>query len=62
VDAFAGFAVMMAGLILALASRWFVMRKFSDERTMREKGWLPWLRWLCAVPEEEKRVPEAQPV
>jgi hypothetical protein len=62
VDAFAGFAVMMAGLILALASRWFVMRKFSDERTMREKGWLPWLRWLCAVPEEEERVPEAQPV
>jgi hypothetical protein len=61
VDAFAGFAVMMLGLIIALAGRWFVTRKFSDARAARDKGWLPWLRWLCAVPDEDEPVGEAQP-
>jgi hypothetical protein len=62
IDAFAGFGVMMLGMVIALACRWVVMRKFPHERTMREKGWMPWLRWLCAVPEDEdKRTTEAQP-
>jgi hypothetical protein len=46
--------------MIALAGRWFVMRKFSDGESMHDKGWVPWLRWLCAVPEEDRRVPEAQ--
>jgi hypothetical protein len=60
VDAFAGFAVMMVGLMIALAGRWFVMRKFSDGESTRDKRWVPWLRWLCAVPEEDRRASEAQ--
>jgi hypothetical protein len=61
VDAFAGFGVMMLGLLIALAGRWCVMREFSDRRLPGEKKWVGWLRWLCAVPDEtDKRAPEAQ--
>jgi TctA family transporter len=54
VDAFAGFAVMMVGLAIALAARWFAVRRFPSEKTMREKGWVAWLHWLCGVPDEPK--------
>jgi len=54
VDAFAGFAVMMAGLLIALAARWFAVRKFPTEKTMRHKGWVQWLHWLCGVSDQAK--------
>jgi len=54
VDAFAGFAVMMVGLAIALAARWFAVRRFPSEKSMRVQGWVPWLRWLCGVSGETK--------
>jgi hypothetical protein len=62
IDAFAGFGVMMLGLMIALAGRWFVMQRFSEEEGTNGKRWVNWLRWLCAVPppEDTKRVSEAR--
>jgi hypothetical protein len=54
VDAFAGFAVMMVGLTIALAARWFAVRRFPSEKSMRVQGWVPWLQWLCGVSGETK--------
>jgi len=63
VDAFAGFGVMMIGLIIALTARWLVMRIYSpDSQTARDKGWVPWLYWLCGVADREQahQVPQKQ--
>jgi hypothetical protein len=54
-DAFAGFGVMMIGLIIALTGRWGIQRIYSpDSRAAREKGWVPWLYWLCGVADREQ--------
>ena len=63
VDAFAGFGVMMLGLIIALTARWVVMRLYSpDSKVAKEKGWVPWLYWLCGVADREQahQTPEKQ--
>jgi len=55
IDAFAGFGVMMLGLIIALTGRWVVLRIYSpDSKAAREKGWVPWLYWLCGVADREQ--------
>jgi hypothetical protein len=62
-DAFAGFGVMMMGLMIALTGRWVVMRLYSpDSKAAREKGWVPWLHWLCGVADREQahQVPQKQ--
>src|SRR5574341_585522 len=58
-DAFAGSAVMLLGLGIAVAGRYLVMRSFSrlpDE--VRTRGWRAWLAWLCGVPDND---PPRQP-
>lgn len=63
VDAFAGFAVMMLGLIIAFSARWVVIRLYSpDSKIAKEKGWVPWLYWLCGVADREQahQAPEKQ--
>ena len=50
IDAFAGAAVMLAGLGIALAGRWLAMRIVSPEsKEARENGWVSWMYWLCGV-------------
>ncbi len=63
VDAIAGFGVMLLGLGIALLGRWLVLRLYSPgSKTAREKGWLPWLYWLCGVAETEQQRSEKQAV
>ena len=62
-DGFAGFGVMMLGLLIAVAGRWVVLRIYSpNSKAAREKGWVPWLYWLCGVADREQahQVPERQ--
>ncbi len=50
IDAFAGTAVMLVGLGVALAGRWLAMRIVSPaSKEAREKGWVSWMYWLCGV-------------
>lgn len=53
IDALAGFIVMMAGLGIAIGGKMLAMRIVSpDSKAAREKGWVPWMYWLCGVPHE----------
>jgi hypothetical protein len=59
IDAFAGIAVMLVGLGIALGGRWLATRIVSPEsKDAREKGWVTWMYWLCGVayePRESRR-------
>jgi PAP2 superfamily len=55
VDAFAGLGVMLLGLTIAVTGRWVVLRILSpNSRIAREKGWVPWIYWLCGVADREQ--------
>ena len=50
IDAFAGFVVMMIGLGIAVGGKMLATRIVSpDSKAAREKGWVPWMYWLCGV-------------
>lgn len=52
IDVAAGVIVMLIGLGIAVAGRYFVQRIISpDSKVAREKGWVSWLYWLCGVPD-----------
>jgi hypothetical protein len=54
IDAFAGTAVMLLGLAIAVAGRTLVMREFSRlPLEARTRGWRAWLAWLCGVPDNQ---------
>ena len=54
IDAFAGFGVMMLGLMIAVAGRTAVSRALARlPEDARRRGWRDWLAWLCCVPETE---------
>lgn len=54
IDAFAGTAVMLLGLAIALAGRHLVIHSFTRlPEESRRRGWRAWLAWLCGVPETE---------
>jgi len=62
-DGVAGLGVMLLGLFIAMAGRWFVVRTISaDSREARQKGWVSWVYWLCGVPEpgDEAHTPHGQ--
>jgi hypothetical protein len=53
VDIIGGIAVMLVGLGIAVGGRYLVRRIVSpDSKTAREKGWVPWLYWLCGVADQ----------
>jgi len=53
IDALAGFVVMMIGLGIAVGAKMLATRIVSpDSKEAREKGWVPWMYWLCGVPYE----------
>ena len=50
IDALAGFVVMMIGLGIAVGAKMLATRIVSpDSKAAREKGWVPWMYWLCGV-------------
>ncbi len=50
IDALAGFIVMMIGLGIAIGGKVLATRIVSpDSKLAREKGWVPWMYWLCGV-------------
>jgi hypothetical protein len=52
VDGVAGFAVMLLGLSIALAGRWFASRAIpAGQASHPREGLASWLRWLCGVPD-----------
>jgi hypothetical protein len=52
VDGVAGFAVMLLGLSIALAGRWFASRAIpAAQASHPREGLASWLRWLCGVPD-----------
>lgn len=54
IDAFAGSAVMLLGLAIALAGRHLVTRSFARlPEEARTRGWRAWLAWLCGVPDND---------
>ena len=63
IDALAGFIVMMIGLGIAIGGKMLATRVVSpDSKAAREKGWVPWMYWLCGVVYErdERRQPNIQ--
>ncbi len=63
VDALAGFVVMMVGLGIAVGGKSLATRIVSpDSKLAREKGWVPWMYWLCGVAYErpERRQSDLQ--
>ena len=50
IDALAGTVVMLLGLGIAIGGKMLATRIVSpDSKTAREKGWVPWMYWLCGV-------------
>ena len=50
IDAFAGAGVMLLGLGIAIGGKMLAMRIVSPgSKAAREKGWVPWMYWLCGV-------------
>lgn len=50
IDALAGIAVMLIGLGIAVGGKMLATRIVSpDSKAAREKGWVPWMYWLCGV-------------
>ena len=51
-DVIGGVTVMLVGLGIAVGGRALVLRVISpDSKVAREKGWVPWLYWLCGIPD-----------
>ena len=54
IDAFAGSAVMLLGLAIAIIGRKLVIRSFARvPEEARTRGWRTWLAWLCGVPDSD---------
>lgn len=50
IDALAGFVVMMIGLGIAVGGKMLATHIVSpNSKAAREKGWVPWMYWLCGV-------------
>ncbi len=50
IDALAGTVVMLLGLGIAVGGKMLATRIVSpDSKVAREKGWVPWMYWLCGV-------------
>ena len=56
IDAVAGIIVMTIGLGLAIGGKMLATRMVSpDSKAAREKGWVPWVYWLCGVTSEREK-------
>lgn len=63
IDAFAGTAVMLLGLAIAVAGRHVVIRSFSRlPAELRTRGWRAWVAWLCGVQENQYNQQPSSPV
>lgn len=63
IDAFAGTAVMLFGLAIAVGGRQFVIRAFSKlPAEVRTRGWRGWVAWLCGVQENQYTQQPSSPV